>query len=107
MSPTTKVMPEIAEEAARQEAAAAAEHAAEAEEAASRAAMVARAGWPKRAEGWKALKDFDTWLRVPGTKRNPGTTADLVGATLYIALVEGLLELPCRFPWWNHESPWP
>lgn len=80
---------------------------AEAEEAASRAAAVARAGWPKRAEGWKALKDFDTWLRVPGTKRNPGTTADLVGATLYIALVEGLLELPCRFPWWDHESPWP
>lgn len=79
----------------------------EAEEASSRAGTVARAGWPKRAEGWKALREFDAWLRAPGAKRNPGTTADLVGATLYIALVEGLLGLPCRFPWWNHESPWP
>ncbi|MFM7114547.1 MAG: triphosphoribosyl-dephospho-CoA synthase, partial [Planctomycetota bacterium] len=67
----------------------------------------ARAGWPKRSEGWKALSRFDAWLREPGTKRNPGTTADLVGATLYVALAEGILDLPCRFPWWNHESPWP
>lgn len=78
-----------------------------AEEAGERAAEVARAGWPKRSEGWKALSRFDAWLREPGTKRNPGTTADLVGATLYVALAEGILDLPCRFPWWNHESPWP
>jgi triphosphoribosyl-dephospho-CoA synthase len=78
-----------------------------AEEAGERAAEVARAGWPKRSEGWKALSRFDAWLREPGTKRNPGTTADLVGATLYVALAEGILDLPSRFPWWNHESPWP
>lgn len=70
------------------------------------AGHVARAGWPRRSEGWRALKELDTWLREPGAKRNPGTTADLVGATLYMALAEGMLELPCRFPWWIGTSPW-
>ena len=80
---------------------------AEAATASEMAGRVARAGWPRRSEGWRALKELDTWLREPGTKRNPGTTADLVGATLYMALSEGLLGLPCRFPWWIGTSPWP
>lgn len=80
---------------------------AEAATASEMAGRVARAGWPRRSEGWRALKEFDAWLREPGAKRNPGTTADLVGATLYMALAEGMLELPVQFPWWIGASPWP
>ena len=40
------------------------------------------------------LSDLDFWLRSDHHKRNPGTTADLVGATLFAALREGHLRLP-------------
>jgi len=39
--------------------------------------------------GRRALADFDASLRAPGNALNPGTTADLVTATLFVALVEG------------------
>ena len=32
---------------------------------------------------WDAIRDLDFWLRADGHRRNPGTTADLVCATLY------------------------
>lgn len=41
--------------------------------------------------GRRALADFDASLREPGNALNPGTTADLVTATLFVALVEGKL----------------
>ena len=34
---------------------------------------------------------FDASLREPGNALNPGTTADLVTATLFVALLEGML----------------
>jgi triphosphoribosyl-dephospho-CoA synthase len=37
---------------------------------------------------------FDRWLREDGHARNPGTTADLVAAALYVALREGMIPLP-------------
>lgn len=37
---------------------------------------------------------FDAWLRQDGHRRNPGTTADLTTAVLYVALREGLIRLP-------------
>ncbi|HJQ80918.1 MAG TPA: triphosphoribosyl-dephospho-CoA synthase, partial [Lacipirellulaceae bacterium] len=40
----------------------------------------------------KALNDFDGWLREDGHRRNPGTTADLVAAGLYVLLREGRLD---------------
>jgi len=40
------------------------------------------------------LSDLDFWLRSDHHKRNPGTTADLVGATLFAALREGHLRIP-------------
>ena len=40
------------------------------------------------------LSDLDFWLRSDHHKRNPGTTADLVGATLFAALREGHLRVP-------------
>jgi triphosphoribosyl-dephospho-CoA synthase len=41
--------------------------------------------------GRQALQSFDASLRTQGNKLNPGTTADLVTATLFVALVEGML----------------
>ncbi len=37
------------------------------------------------------------WLRADGHRRNPGTTADLVAAALFILLVEGRLPWPVQF----------
>lgn len=34
------------------------------------------------------LREFDAWLRADGHRRNPGTTADLVAAALFVALYE-------------------
>jgi triphosphoribosyl-dephospho-CoA synthase len=41
--------------------------------------------------GRRALQSFDASLRQEGNKLNPGTTADLVTATVFVALVEGIL----------------
>jgi triphosphoribosyl-dephospho-CoA synthase len=48
-------------------------------------------GWPVEAAGRRLCDDFDAWLRDPNNRFNPGTTADLVTATLYAALREGLI----------------
>ncbi|MFK7818116.1 MAG: triphosphoribosyl-dephospho-CoA synthase [Planctomycetaceae bacterium] len=42
----------------------------------------------------EALQDFDRWLRADGNRRNPGTTADMVAAILYIALRENIIAAP-------------
>jgi triphosphoribosyl-dephospho-CoA synthase len=68
-----------------------------AEEAARRAGEVFVAGWPGSPAGWAALDEFDAWLRADGRRRNPGTTADLITAGLFVLLREGRLPLPV--PW--------
>ncbi len=55
-------------------------------ESADRARAVLRSGWPDRASSWSALGSLDAWLRADGRGRNPGATADLVAATLAIAI---------------------
>ncbi len=65
-----------------------------AREAATRAARVLERGWPGPSEAEEALRDLDDWLRADGHRRNPGTTADLVGATIFIALRNGEIRLP-------------
>jgi triphosphoribosyl-dephospho-CoA synthase len=46
-------------------------------------------------EDWhRQLADFDFWLRSDGHRRNPGTTADLITAGLFVTLWEGALCLP-------------
>ena len=40
------------------------------------------------------LNEFDAWLRADGHRRNPGTTADLIAATLFAALRDGLFKAP-------------
>jgi triphosphoribosyl-dephospho-CoA synthase len=39
----------------------------------------------------QALLELDVWLRADGHRRNPGTTADLVAAGLFVLLREGRL----------------
>ncbi len=41
-----------------------------------------------------ALKDMDFWLRSDGNRRNPGTTADLIGATIFVGLLRGIVQPP-------------
>jgi triphosphoribosyl-dephospho-CoA synthase len=64
-------------------------------EAAARVSAGARevlaAGGVRTAAGRRALRSFDASLRGPGSALNPGTTADLVTATLFVALVERTL----------------
>lgn len=40
--------------------------------------------------GTRSLQDFDATLRSPDNRLNPGTTADLVAATLLAALLDGV-----------------
>jgi triphosphoribosyl-dephospho-CoA synthase len=64
--------------------------------------LIARKAGPDAAEqvsagarevlgGRRTLQSFDASLREPGNALNPGTTADLVTATLFVALVERML----------------
>jgi triphosphoribosyl-dephospho-CoA synthase len=67
---------------------------------ASRWAMqVLDEGWPDSTKSWESYETFDAWLRAEGHSRNPGTTADLVTACLFIALREGRITLPSQYPW--------
>jgi triphosphoribosyl-dephospho-CoA synthase len=64
-------------------------------EAAARVSAGARdvlaAGGVRTAAGRRALRSFDASLREPGNALNPGTTADLVTATVFVAVLEGKL----------------
>ena len=53
------------------------------------AAKVLAAGGVRTAAGRAALATFDVDLRDDHNSRNPGTTADLTAATLFVALLEG------------------
>jgi triphosphoribosyl-dephospho-CoA synthase len=52
---------------------------------------VLAAGGVRTTAGRRALRSFDAALREPGNALNPGTTADVVTATLFVALLEGIL----------------
>lgn len=67
-------------------------------EASARARAVLDAGWPQAPGSVEGLAALDAWLRGDGRTRNPGTTADLVCATLYLALRQGRISLPLRWP---------
>jgi triphosphoribosyl-dephospho-CoA synthase len=55
------------------------------------ARQVLSAGGVRSAGGRTALAEFDGSLRRDGNALNPGTTADLVTAVLFVALLEGVL----------------
>lgn len=56
------------------------------QEAQQRAAQVLRSGWPQTDSGKNAFDDYDAWLRADGHRRNPGTMADLIAATLFLMM---------------------
>lgn len=68
-------------------------------EAGQRASAVLLAGWPDQPDSAQALQELDAWLRGDKHRRNPGTTADLVAASLFAALRDH--SLPC--PAWVNE----
>jgi triphosphoribosyl-dephospho-CoA synthase len=63
-------------------------------EASARAGVVLERGGIATESGKVALAELDNWLRQG---RNPGTTADLVTASLFAALRGGTIQLPTRF----------
>ena len=73
----------------------------EAAEASRRASDVIAAGWPGRREGIRLFDAIDRWLRAEGHARNPGTTADLVTAALFVGLREGIIRLPIDKAGWE------
>ena len=48
-------------------------------------------GWPMQHDAAPQFADFDAFLREDGNRRNPGTTADLIAAILFVALREELM----------------
>lgn len=63
-------------------------------QASAMAAQVLEFGGPGNEDYYAALADFDFWLRADGNRRNPGTTADLIAAGLFVGLRERRLGLP-------------
>lgn len=64
-----------------------------AQEASRRAREVLRV-WDVPPEREVSLREFDIWLRGDGNRRNPGTTADLVAAVLFVGFRDKILPLP-------------
>ena len=67
-----------------------------ARESASRAGFVLEQVANGEDEYLVALAEFDFWLRADQHRRNPGTTADIIGAALLIGLMEGWLAPPVQ-----------
>jgi triphosphoribosyl-dephospho-CoA synthase len=78
---------------------------AQAHEVSRRAAELLDAGWPIEREAHRLLEEFDSWLRHPVNRFNPGTTADLVTAALYAALRDEIVNLAGSSAIWEMPSP--
>jgi triphosphoribosyl-dephospho-CoA synthase len=63
-------------------------------ESSRRARAVIDADWPNTLESVELYRELDEWLREDGHRRNPGTSADLVTAGLFVALRDGAIEWP-------------
>jgi triphosphoribosyl-dephospho-CoA synthase len=70
--------------------------AAMAQESAARAGKVLDLGSPGEVNYERGLAELDFWLRSDGHRRNPGTTADLIAAGLFVALRDGMIKPPLR-----------
>ena len=64
-----------------------------AEQAQAMAKCIIDAGLPGDEVYEFLLAEFDFWLRSDGHRRNPGTTADLIAAALFVLLREGRVKL--------------
>lgn len=58
------------------------------------AARVLDAGEPIDEEYLQELRNLDFWLRADGHRRNPGTSADIIGAAIFVALRKRKWSLP-------------
>jgi triphosphoribosyl-dephospho-CoA synthase len=67
-----------------------------AERASALAQRVLNAGRPGDEAYFDELSELDFWLRSDGHRRNPGTTADLIAAGLFVVLRESLVKPPFR-----------
>jgi triphosphoribosyl-dephospho-CoA synthase len=65
---------------------------------------VQRLGGIATAEGRQAGVELDKHLRSDGNKLNPGTTADLITACLFVALRENRVQPSAPFRW--HVTDW-
>jgi triphosphoribosyl-dephospho-CoA synthase len=63
------------------------------------ARQVLKAGWPDFGEGERKLGELDAWLSSKNDPSNPGTTADMVTACLFVALRENKIPLPLTMLW--------
>lgn len=68
-----------------------------ANEISTQASDVLSCGKPGQAAYENALQDFDFSLRTNGHKRNPGTSADLIAAALFVLLREDRIRWPVQF----------
>ncbi|MCA9040632.1 MAG: triphosphoribosyl-dephospho-CoA synthase [Planctomycetaceae bacterium] len=68
-----------------------------AEKVSLRAEEILQAGWPETEISRELFIKFDRWLREDGHRLNPGTTADLVAAALFVALREKIIDSPFQF----------
>lgn len=59
-----------------------------AQESARKAAEVIAADWPQTPKSQALFAELDHWLRADGHRRNPGTSADLVTAGLFVTFVQ-------------------
>jgi triphosphoribosyl-dephospho-CoA synthase len=70
-----------------------------ADDARERASEVMKLGGLTSPEGRQAGTQLDHYLRSNGNKLNPGTTADLIAACLFVVLRENKVTPSARFPW--------
>jgi triphosphoribosyl-dephospho-CoA synthase len=62
-----------------------------------RATTVLGSGKPGEVAYKRAVKELDFWLRSDGHRLNPGTSADLIAAGLFVLLRDQRLNWPVRF----------
>lgn len=74
-----------------------------AEDVRKRAAEVVSLGGIRTSEGRRTGVALDKHLRSNGNKLNPGTTADLIAAVLFVALRENALQPSSPFNWQTEE----
>ncbi|MBI5761009.1 MAG: triphosphoribosyl-dephospho-CoA synthase [Planctomycetales bacterium] len=54
----------------------------------------------------RGIREFDFWLRSDGHRRNPGTTADLIAASLFAAFRDGIVPMPSLDDIYNEVRLW-
>jgi len=69
-----------------------------AQESQDRAQAVLASGAPSTPQYQQAVQELDQWLRADGHRRNPGTTADMIGAALFIGLRHGTIDSCLSIP---------